>query len=626
MNERLRLSPEQLLLGLLSISFALFAAVFVPRLTNAHFGDVEFTGWSGPVAEHVVRGERPYVDFVLPIPPGSFAILALFQRAMGRPLLLQELWLGTAIHLVLSWLAYAIARQVTTRLNAVLVSLCSLVSLVNMYKECAYDHTAQLVAWCSVAIGARALFAGDARSAQRFWISTGAFAALTLAFKQSTGVGILAGWGMALSYLAGVELWSGGKPQRLLGTAARFLAGAALGIGLGIALLLAMNGSLTGYVQSVLVDGPALKGGRDKIIGDMVRYVAIWPSFPPFLIFAFGLGFVASRIAAAPDGFHVGSELGRRETPISRREMLLVAIAIVVTFLGAALLLSLRLVMSPDCASAIDLLKYLPHFSLTFAVVFMLAHLRRVRTPSETPWSADPDRAGHALNALLIATMTCSFLHNTSAPEFRPFYDNNPIIPLAYAMLFIALDRVRMPLLKAGVVTVLLTTLFSSKLARASEALLAAKAGTHWEGMSVSERGRTLENAADRVNELTAPDDTVLVLPEDVTLARRIGRPRPALRGAIVFVDQYPLRLAAADIAELDGNPPKAVVVHPVDDHYWTQMYRIWNGDSGAERLTRHVLTELLPKLYTRDRSYRTLWYGRLSRLDIWVRNDRNER
>jgi hypothetical protein len=51
-------------------------------------------------------------------------------------------------------------------------------------------------------------------------------------------------------------------------------------------------------------------------------------------------------------------------------------------------------------------------------------------------------------------------------------------------------------------------------------------------------------------------------------------------------------------------------------------MYRIWNGDSGAERVTRHVLNELLPRLYLRDKSYRTLWYGRSSRLDIWVKKD----
>ncbi len=622
MSAPARLRPERMLLGLLSASFVLFAAVFVPRLTNAHFGDVEFTGWSGPVAEHVVRGERPYVDFVLPIPPGSFAILALFQRAMGRPLLLQELWLGAAIHLALALLAYAIARRITTRENAVLVAVSSLVSLINMYKECAYDHTAQLAAWCSIATGAYALFANDQRSGRRFWLFAGAFAALTLAFKQSTGVGILAGWGAAQLYLAGVERWSGEKLGRSLRTAAYFLGGAALGVGLGIGLLLAMKGSLTGYVQSVLLDGPALKGGRDKIIGDMIRYVAIWPSFPPTLILAFGLAFVGSKIAERPEGFHVGNELGRRDTPLSSRAALLVAIAIVVTFGGAAVLLLSRVVISPSLAASIDLLKYLPHFSLTFAVIFMLAHLRRVRTPCESPWSTDPDRSGHALNALLIAAMASSFLHNTSAPEFRPFYDNNPIIPLGYAMLFIALDRVGWPRLKAAVFVVLLTTLFSSKLARASEALLDAKAGTHWEGMRVSERGRTLENAADRVYELTSPGDTVLVLPEDVTFAARIGRPRPALRGAIVFVDQYPLRLAESDIAELDRHPPKVVVMHPVDDHYWIQMYRIWNGDSGAERVTRHVLTELLPKLYTRDESYRTLWYGRGSRLDIWVRRD----
>ena len=142
-----------------------------------------------------------------------------------------------------------------------------------------------------------------------------------------------------------------------------------------------MKGSLAGYVQSVLLDGPGLKGGREKIVGDMIRYVAIWPSFPPTLVFLFGVAFVGSKIASSAGGFHIGSELGRRETPIATREALPVAMAIVLTFLGAALLLSLHLVISADLAAAIDFLKYLPHFSLTFAVVFMLAHLRRVRSP-----------------------------------------------------------------------------------------------------------------------------------------------------------------------------------------------------------------------------------------------------
>jgi hypothetical protein len=177
MSRWTRPRTELILLILLGVSFALFALLFVPRLTNAHFGDVEFTGWSGPVAEHVVRGERPYVDFVLPIPPGSFAILALVQRAMGGALLLQELWLGAVIHLFLALLAFAIASRITTPLNAVLVAVCSLVSLINMYKECAYDHTAQLTAWCSVATGVRALFAEDTHSGRRYWLFTGAFAA-----------------------------------------------------------------------------------------------------------------------------------------------------------------------------------------------------------------------------------------------------------------------------------------------------------------------------------------------------------------------------------------------------------------------------------------------------------------
>src|SRR5260221_2425446 len=198
--------------ALLALTVALFVAynvVFVPRLTNVHFGDIEFTGWSGPMGSRLLRGDRPYIDFVLPIPPGSFVAVALLEKIAGRPLLLHELWLNTAIHLAMGLLAYVIARTLTSPKNAVLTAVATLATVIQLNKECAYDHTAQLVAWLSVAAGLRALVAFDPQRRSRWWALTGALAGFTLAFKQSTAVGAVAGWPMAFGFLAVMDVIAG---------------------------------------------------------------------------------------------------------------------------------------------------------------------------------------------------------------------------------------------------------------------------------------------------------------------------------------------------------------------------------------------------------------------------------
>src|SRR5215471_5503158 len=95
------------LLALASVSFLVFLAFYVPRLNNFVYSDREFTGWVGPIAERVGRGETLYDDLVLPIPPGSFLLLSAIQRVMGKALLLQELWVAALSHLLMGLMAYA---------------------------------------------------------------------------------------------------------------------------------------------------------------------------------------------------------------------------------------------------------------------------------------------------------------------------------------------------------------------------------------------------------------------------------------------------------------------------------------------------------------------------------------
>jgi hypothetical protein len=596
-----------------------FAAFFVPRLTNVHFGDVEFTGWSGPLGERLLRGERPYVDFVLPIPPGSFLVLAAVQKLMGRALLQQELWVNATAQLLMALTAYAIAVRLTTRANAILVALSTLVALFWLHKECAYDHTAQLVVWLSFATGVRALLDAPGPGRDRYWIGTGFFASLTLLFKQSTGTGALLGWGAAFVYLVVAERTVLGRSVVSRGDVRRFALGAALGLGV-LWLTLALLGSTLGaYFSAVFLDGPKLKGGSWLLIKHVIGYVTIQDAWMSSIVFTVGLTLLGVRLIKQHGHLQLGDEPQRRETEsLGRVQTTLVAAVTVGTFALAVALIVRSKALNPDFLLVIDRLRTVPHFGLVLGCGFFVGHLQ-VRGMS----SNDDARAVcHAINALLIAVLATTLLHNTSAPEFRVFYDNNPIIPFAFLFVYVALDRAALDKLKFVVIICVVATLFGSRLDRALVAKISVGRTGHWAGMKVNERGRDIALAARRVQALTAPQDTVLVLPEDVQLAALIGRPRPPIRGAIVFVDQYAEHLAARDIQTLTSHPPKVIVLHPPEMHLWAQLFRIWSGDSGAQKVLEFTQRELLPKRYRLDSTTNTRWLWRDATLQIWVRVD----
>src|SRR5258708_26070188 len=115
------------LLAVLSVAYLTFLAFYVPRLNNFVYSDREFTGWVGPMATRLNQGARLYHDMVLPIPPGSFSLLAVVQRVTGRALLLQELWVAALCHWLMGLMAYAVAARFSTRKVALLVATVTLV-------------------------------------------------------------------------------------------------------------------------------------------------------------------------------------------------------------------------------------------------------------------------------------------------------------------------------------------------------------------------------------------------------------------------------------------------------------------------------------------------------------------
>ena len=248
---------------------------------------------------------------------------------------------------------------------------------------------------------------------------------------------------------------------------------------------------------------------------------------------------------------------------------------------------------------------------LVFCAAFVFGSLHGRR-------SAGASEGAGAFGALVVAATVSASVHNLSFPGVRFFYDNNTIIAVALVGLFTALERSRWPVVRWAVFALLSASVLGGKMARYLEAQEHVTEG-FWAGMRVAPRGAEILKAARRVAALASADETVLVLPEDVTLAAVIGRPRPKLCGAILFVDQYPARCVAPDLAELEAHPPKVVVIHPRWTNEWRWVYRLWSPQPPAGFINDVFLGNLLPRRYKHDSSYETVWFGAPDVLDVYV-------
>ncbi len=606
------------LLATLSLLYLTFLFLYVPRLNNYVHSDREFTGWVGPIAERFFRGQRPYTDFVLPIPPGSFVLLALIQRAAGRGLLLQELWVEASCEWLMGLIAYAIARQFSTRKVGLLVAMTTLVLVSQSPKECAYDQTSLLVAWLDILVGARALLSPENARRTRLWFLAGVLATFSLVFKQSTATGLIAGWGLAFAYLVGIEAWRA-RPQgvrRRLSDATWCAAGGVLGLVLVALVVLSVHASLGAFVQAVLLDGPALKGGTFALVRNLfnftVRNDAIRNTIAPAtIVLVIGFG-----IARRHGSLHVGDD-GEPRVSLGRGSVGLLLAAMTLTFGSAIALLAANVRALQHVFSAVvDTLRNVPAYGFVFAIAFFAAHVIERHAATE-----ESRARGHALNAILLSAVTCSMIYDTSFILFSPFYYNEPSIPVALLCLFIATERSGLVWATPLALGLSMLPTFGVKLNRALSADTRVDSG-QWSGLRVNYRGLEILRAASRARELSGPDGSVLVLPEDVELAGLIHRPRPPVKGAVLFVDQYPKRLLKADIATLDAHLPDVIVIHPRRPDQWQTVYHTWSHDSAAEQMLNHVLGKLLPRYYRLDSSYPTIYFWDEGEIDVYARKD----
>lgn len=609
----------------LSLVFLLLATQYVPRLSNNIWSDVEFSGWVAALAHRLHLGGRMYEDIVLPIPPGAIWLLAKAEQLVGRPAILTESWACAICHLLMGLIAYAIAAPFTSRRTALLVSGATLAFVIQLPKELLYDHTAQVVSWGALALLAQGLVSRAGPRRSLFYFAAGLFAGLVCVFKQSTAVGTIGAGGVAIAYLALISNRRGQSSlvQGGLAPLALYGLGVALGLLSTLGFVVAIDGHLPGFLQTVFRDGSALKGGWKVLLPRMLGYPTIAPTVPlPLLLVLLGSALVfrlvrvGERLVVPSPEDDSQASLSKERAPIATRDLAIALGISLLAFGGAAALLASgiepgKALVPGRILQAVT--TYVPALGLALGVIYFVANF---------PPRPGPLSRADALSALLLAAIVAAIGHNGSVRESRFFYDNNAIIAVSLLCLFLAIEKAKIPWLRWAAFAALMLSVFGGKMTRYLDARTPVQGEGYWAGMSINQRGEKILAAAERARELAGPDETVLVLPEDISFAMLIGRPRPELCGAIAFVDQYPARCLADDLKELETSPPKVIVLYPSQENEWQRMYRLWSNRSPAGFLNRAVMRHHLPARYRLDSSYPSVFWGAPSSVEIYVRND----
>ena len=252
-----------------------------------------------------------------------------------------------------------------------------------------------------------------------------------------------------------------------------------------------------------------------------------------------------------------------------------------------------------------------PSYGILFLVVMGVVNLHGAKRALDR-------RAVFA--AVALAALVTSLAHNLSTPTLRLVYDNNPIVPWAILSLLLAAEQARAPWLKYALFGLMMFGLFGAKFRRYADARTPSNDDGFWRGMQVSANGVELLRAAARARELAGPTGTVLMLPEDPMFEALVGRPRPKLRGAVLFVDQYPSRLLEADLAQLKANPPDVLILHPREPADWLRVFALWSVRSATARVMAEFQGPRLEAEYRRDSSYKTWMFKGPGVLDLYQR------
>lgn len=595
-------------IAVLVLALVALGLFLVPAHWSSIWMDREFTGGIGPLANRLVDGERLYTDGMhSPLPPLSFVLMRVLGGGDGS-------WLtGSIVNYVFQALtlgaSYMALRHVFGARVAFVATLCAIPVFLSLNKAVVYDPMVQfcvaLAAWIVAALPPR-------------WpVLLGAVSGLALLTKQSTASGIVAGIGLALL----VTPMAGRPFSRDWWRAVAAFGASAVATLVVVVAALAPWASPGGFVHDVLLTGAEAKGEQTDVVAKLRNWgdeVAL-----------FGLAFAAIAVAVVLLDRRLGlrARFAGAGGGLGGRALSVAAVAGGAVGALSWMLDSTRLAdpwfTLAELSSRVLSWRYTATFAAVLVAGAAVLWFRRGR-PGEP--------LDRFLRVFCVLT-AAAFAMSLSSPELRWTYDNNPLIPFAFAGLIVALGwlaaglggRTAYAAAVAAVVGGLAWASLGDQIWVADRATESWTEIEHLDGAKLRPASGGMRRLVGEVRRLAAPDETVLLLPEDPNVQEWFERPRPRLTSAMVFADQYWDRYVDEDFERLADAPPKVIVIGPRD--FWRPFSRQVHEGRGAERLIDRVRGELLARGYVRRPAVRFQWHqwpysGEPGHdwMDVWVR------
>ncbi len=600
-----------------ALALVLLVTAFLAPWWNRYFGGT-LEGYFPYYGAELNRGEAPYRDFYLHVPPLLPLESELVERWTAHPLIALRA-LGGIERILLALALFVWLRQLVRGTLAVTATVVAVALGSTGDTEVLHLYNHQSILW-AVAAGLLASLDFE-RPRPRAWplLMSGGAAALALLCKQTTGLGAFLAVGLGLGLA-----WLGLKGANVSGRAAAiWFTGAASTLGAFVVWLWS-RGALAASLQEIFLDGSASKGPLTALAGRALEEpwsIAAYrvPAMLAMVAVLLGLRALRRGIRQPMPEFAFRARSGNR------------TLAVVATIGVGAIALGVTTAPRLHLGEGWLLLpeRWAALFSLWGSVAVLIVVSRTLFARALTPRLA---RVG----LFAAVSLALSFMLSLSW-AVQPAMAL-PGLALLAALLVEGIDRSRqsvpatfqLPRAFVGVVALaLLVSTWERQLLPFNFAgwkeppLFAPRAletPQGLEGYDISQTTATfVEQVVDLVRTESAPADRVFAfsqIPFVLLLADR----ESATPAALHWFDVTPDRICREDLRRLDLDPPRVLVVWPMTEQEIAQHEREFR--SGHSSGQRELWQELERLAHARYRLAGRLAAPGGTAVEVWARRD----
>jgi hypothetical protein len=637
-GEVAREAVELCVLGTILIAIGVF---LVPCHWTSIWMDREFTGSVVPIGNRIAAGQLLYVDGGhMPMAPLPFVLVYWLWH--GRAVWLSESFLNfTCQSLTILIMLRGLCRYIPGP-APFLAALATVPIFFSLPKAVLYDSLTQaLVAVVAVIAvwtvlpttksGDHQPIASPLLSDSRVRRATallllGFVTAICLLSKQSTGAGAFLGVCLLLAWF----------PRSI--SAGRRIRHTTLYLATTLAAMLCCLVALSpwlsigGLVMDVFLTGSEPKGGVRVLLHNIASFAKqIFGMINLGVLVMLGvfalLVFVGNRRSVGD-----GSRRSRRGSGIDIARLSIVGTALAGAALGLWFLPPGIGRIPPFLVVSSSALGYFPRDILSTGFFLCVGLLGLSVLPRRL--TGTHSKSIEPLACFALMTLAAALFHNLSVQMFRWTYDNNPLIMVALAVIFIALVEslhrlfsarpsaaAALTCVGAFVAQFGLWTTVGAQVDTIRECTETWPEVRHLAGARLRKSAEGMRDLVALVRELApSADDSVLLLPSDPNVEAWFERPRITLSSAIILPDQYWDRYIDSDMARLRANLPAVIVIGP--RRFWPLFFRFggpgWS--QAATTLIDRVQQEIVSAHYRLAKTQNITYLGGEDFMDVYVR------